>query len=162
MKIKKIIAVLLLTLVITAASSTNVFAAQSVAYEQVELPAGGEIETPALTSGQNYRYVLHYVGKFENSGGAALHSKYYAVYDSGSPQVAGGDIKTTAVGAAVWKPANYTSNPAGWNVLGSKTCSSTHASTNYCALQGRKYKLFMENQNVLFRIRFYGQMTFTN
>lgn len=166
MKLKKLFAVSIMALIITLATSINVFASESWGYSQITIPETDYVYlSQNVTASQNWKYVMHYVHNFstENNGDAAVHSEYYALYNGTTKKISGSDIKMTSTGGALWRPSNYSSSkPSGWTINKATTCSGTYTTSNYCAIKGSAYNLKIENENWLYKITLNGQFTFTN
>lgn len=160
MKFKKRLALLVLTLIVTLATATGVSASQAFSYGTITIPKTKDATIAPATASQNYKYVLNYI--YSYSGSAAAHSQYYSYYNGTKQNQLGNDLKTTSTGGAIWKPTNVSADPNGWSIIMIGKCSGTDTSSNYCALKGSTYALYLDNQNLLSSYTINGQLTFTN
>ena len=161
MKLKKRIATLVLTLVVTLTAATGVSASQGFSYSSIKVEHGKQAYIAPATANQNYKYVLNYMTS--KSGSAAVHSSYYTYFDGSMQNLMSSSIKTTEAGSAFWRPANVSGTPSGWNIVADPGgCPAVNSSGNYCALKGSSYALYLKNNHIAASFTITGQFTFTN
>ena len=159
MKFKKIL-FLVLTFIVVLTATVGVSAAtQGFSYISITVPKLKSATIAPATAEKNYKYVLNAISSY--SGTAAVHSKYYSYYNGTKQNQLGSDLKTTSTGSALWNASNVSTVPVGWSIAMMGKCSGTDTSSNYCALKGSTYALYLDNKNVLSSFTVSGQFTFT-
>lgn len=145
-------------------TSTQVSAKQVQRYTVEIPPFSTAVNLPWVTAYENDRYAVNAVDS--STGNPNIHSYYQTNYN-GSAVTVGGQLTMPGAGYTydvAWKPRNYQTNPAGYNIYASGTCSASNGTVNdnWCFIQGGEYRLRMVNAHIFSTLYVTGHMDWTN
>ena len=159
---KKIICITSIFLVISTFTIKRV-AADTIAYlYEATVQSRKTGYTVYETARSNYVYTLNMLTN--SSGRATIHSYYQTKYNGRDVTVGEELVLDGAgnIGTSLWKPTGVNSNPSGFNITNRKNCIGNNVTSNYCVIEGSKYRLKLENQNWLYHFNIRGQFIFSN
>lgn len=162
MQAKRMINTLILTFLITVANISSVFANTSSTFYEATVPKNKTVYLDYERASYNYVYALNKITSA--TGRASIHSYYQTEYNSKAITVGEELIIEGAgdTGTSLWRPTGTSSNPSGYTITNRKNCEGNNVTSNYCAIQGSKYRLKLDNQNLLYYYEIKGQFIFTD
>lgn len=145
-KIYNIITGSVLSIMLTLSSINGVSAATSLGYTATVAAATENYLITTVNPSQHYQWALNYMPTIN---GERITSKYYSAYATGSFELGGPEITINGSKdgySAIWTPNNLSSLPVFFGTNSDEEiCSGKAINSNYCALSGYRYRLYLKN-----------------
>lgn len=154
---KKISKILIVTVISVFGLMATTKAAVGTPYTVTVTDGQSTYMQSRIYPGEDYTYSVNEITDY--AGSAKVYTTIQTLYN-GSYVTISPTLSLSRTGSAVWRPSSVSSNPVGFTVRTSGTCSGSNTSSTACAVDGATYRLKLQNKSSFYDFTINGQFWF--